>query len=343
MPDVLRAANRAAHVAGVGLGLPLHLASRILEAERPPTPAEIRAVRRRRFELVDRDLANARAGHYPLRLVFERRALHDVRAWPLALKDFLVARHRRERRAWRLATDPGPAYPRYYRRRFHWQKDGYLSARSALRYDLGVEMLFLGAADTMRRQVIPPLTAVEGRAGHPPRILDVGCGTGRTLDMLAAAMPDAALTGIDLSPPYVERARHRCRGHHLSLVVGNAEALPFPDGHFDAVTSTFLFHELPRAVRRTVAAEMVRVCRPGGRIVIEDAAQTVDSADLGPLLHAFHQSLHEPYFADHLADPIEDWLAQAGTTQVRSERCYVAKVVVAEVPAGLPGGSRPIG
>ena len=72
-------------------------------------------------------------------------------------------------------------YPSYFRRNFHWQTDGYLSRRSADLYDVGVEFLFLGTADVMRRQVIPPVSRMVQQCGDRLRLLDVGCGTGRTL------------------------------------------------------------------------------------------------------------------------------------------------------------------
>src|SRR5690606_33839699 len=90
-------------------------------------------------------------------------------------------------------------YPPYYRRNFHWQTDGYFSERSAELYDLGVEILFRGTADIMRRQVIPPITRFlrgtdsGARVGARPgdvRLLDIACGTGRTLKQLAVAHPE---------------------------------------------------------------------------------------------------------------------------------------------------------
>lgn len=326
--DLTRSANRIAHLAHVGLALPLHRVSRTLQAERPPTSDEIRSIRARRLALADTDLTNARDGHYPLHLVFDRPALRDPTAWPLALRDYLSLASRRAANAWQVDPDVGRRFPPYYRRRFHWQKDGYLSRRSARRYDLGVELLFLGAADTMRRQALPPITTTLPTHGT---VLDVACGTGRTLAMLAAARPDARLTGLDLSPWYITEARRKLDHPDTSLLVGNAESIPFPDDHFDVVTSTFLFHELPRPVRRRVAREMARVCKSGGRIVIADAAQLSDAAELGPLLHAFHQSLHEPFFADHLEDPIEDWLEEVGLAAPTVLPAFVAKVVHAEV------------
>src|SRR5690606_35848529 len=121
---------------------------------------------------------------------------------------------------------------------------------SARLYDLGVEILFTGMADAMRRQVIGELTELSPTAA----ILDVGCGTGRLLQQLAAALPQARLTGIDMSEAYVRHARTEL-GPAASIDVGNAEALPYADQSFDAVVSVFVFHELPARVRRRVFSE----------------------------------------------------------------------------------------
>ena len=63
-------------------------------------------------------------------------------------------------------------FPPYYRRTFHWQTDGYFSEHSAEMYELGVELLFRGTADVMRRQIIPPITQFV-RAPVSPVLGDV--------------------------------------------------------------------------------------------------------------------------------------------------------------------------
>src|SRR5207247_2185151 len=84
----------------------------------------------------------------------------------------------------RLAKPEVRRYPAYYRQKFHFQSDGYLSEASAERYDHQVEVLFGGGAAAMRRQALVPLRAAlrkhPGGAGGA-KLLDLGCGTGAFL------------------------------------------------------------------------------------------------------------------------------------------------------------------
>ena len=84
-------------------------------------------------------------------------------------------------------------YPQYYVRNFHHQTDGYLSELSANLYDLQVEILFNGAADAMRRRILAPLKeglkVFSDVAPRQQRVLDIACGTGRTLKMIRATLP----------------------------------------------------------------------------------------------------------------------------------------------------------
>jgi ubiquinone/menaquinone biosynthesis C-methylase UbiE len=186
----------------------------------------------------------------------------------------------------------------------------------------------------MRRQIIPPITrAVRAAGDRPLRVLDVACGTGRTLHQLAVAHPALRLYGVDLSPAYVRVARRRLADlAEVALAVENAEALPFADAAFDAVTSVYLFHELPRNTRRAVAREMFRVVRPGGIVVIEDSAQLAESSEIASALQAFPAEFHEPFYADYLEDDLAELLREVGFEVESSEPQFVAKVVVARRP-----------
>jgi ubiquinone/menaquinone biosynthesis C-methylase UbiE len=102
-----------------------------------------------------------------------------------------------------------------------------------------------------------------------PNVLDLGCGTGRLLDRLAAKFPDLRGTGLDLSPEMVRVARQSNRHRpRLIYVEGKAESLPFADGQFDAVFNTisFLHYLKPKQILNEVA----RVLSPGGRFYLVD-------------------------------------------------------------------------
>lgn len=104
--------------------------------------------------------------------------------------------------------------------------------------------------------------AVDLRSGE--RVLDVACGNGNAA--LAAARRFARVTGVDYVPALLARAGSRATadGLPIELREGDAEALPFPEGAFDVVLSTFGVMFAPDQER--AARELVRVCRHGGRI-----------------------------------------------------------------------------
>jgi SAM-dependent methyltransferase len=112
--------------------------------------------------------------------------------------------------------------------------------------------------------------AVDLRANH--RVLDVATGHGNTA--LAAARRGCNVTGVDLAPALLEQARQRAAAEHLHVHFqeGDAEGLPFPDGVFDVVLSTFGVSFASDQER--AAQELLRVCRSGGKIGLADWTPT---------------------------------------------------------------------
>ncbi len=295
-----------------------------------------KCLQHRRGELHRRDLANVEAGLYPRELLFDFPVRRFLRELPRLLRDApRVVRRMRANDFKDIPKVDKERFPPYYRRTFHWQTDGYFSEHSAEVYELGVELLFRGTADVMRRQIIPPISELVRASGGADKmkLLDVGCGTGRTLHQLAIAHPTMRLHGADMSPAYIKLARKRLEHvAELSLAVENGEALPWADDTFDVVTSTYMFHELPRNARRNVVREMLRVTRPGGLVVIEDSAQTSESPELAPVLRGFPKQFHEPFYQDYLEDDLGALLEEVGFASVRTEAHLVAKVVTASKP-----------
>jgi ubiquinone/menaquinone biosynthesis C-methylase UbiE len=296
-----------------------------------PTKPQVKALRARLADLLARDLENVERGAYPRELLFGFPAAEYLRRLPELVRE-------PPRVLWRIFRGayeelPGGidlgAFPRYYRRTFHWQSDGWLSSRSAALYDLEVEALFAGTGDVMRRMALPPLVN-HLRGKKAPRVLDVACGTGRFLRHLLEAAPHARASGLDLSPYYLSRAHQLLEPERaVSLVADNAEHMPFRSDHFEAASAVFLLHELPPRARRRVLTEAHRVLAPGGRLVVCDSAQLSDSPELRPFLEGFPKLYHEPYFKGYLRDDLPRLLERCGFEVESQEPAFLAKVVVA--------------
>jgi 2-polyprenyl-3-methyl-5-hydroxy-6-metoxy-1,4-benzoquinol methylase len=108
------------------------------------------------------------------------------------------------------------------------------------------------------------LTRLAAKPGT--RMLDVGCGAGQIA--IPAARAGVRVTGVDIASNLIEQARARAKAEGLDARFdeGDAEKLPYEDGAFDLVVSLIGAMFAPRP--EMVAAELVRVCRPGGRIVM---------------------------------------------------------------------------
>src|ERR1700758_4766642 len=186
----------------------------------------------------------------------------------------------------------------------------------------------------MRRQALPQLHELfAGRDQRQLRLLDIGCGTGRFLDFVKQAWPRLPIIGLDMSDAYIRHAkRHLSQRSRTSFVVSKAEAIPLSDSSQDAVTSIYLFHELPPKVRRSALRECARVLKPGGRLILLDSLQRNDRPDYDGLLQLFPQNYHEPYYASYTRENFPALACQCGLPHVRNVIAFVSKVMVFDKP-----------
>ncbi|WP_219418099.1 class I SAM-dependent methyltransferase [Pseudonocardia nigra] len=165
------------------------------------------------------------------------------------------------------------------------------------------------------------------------QVLEVGIGTGLNLEHYR---DDVALIGIDLSPAMLTIARQRAEELNtaVELRVGDAEALEFADASFDTVVCTFSLCAIPDD--RRAVAEMVRILRPGGALLLADHV-----AAAHPLVRAgqwIAELVSVPLGGEHFRRrPIE--LVRAAGLRIEGHDRFAAGIVErisARVPAAQP-------
>lgn len=144
------------------------------------------------------------------------------------------------------------------------------------------------------------------------RVLDVACGSGTAA--LVAERRYCEVTGLDYVPQLVERARMRAEanGQTAEFIVGDAQELPFPNNHFDVVMSVYGVQFAPD--QKKAAAEMLRVCKPGGTIALAGPVPFGWSGDF----FATHGRFNPP--PPGAPSPLR-WGTEEGIQELMGRRC----------------------
>ncbi|MDW8009071.1 MAG: methyltransferase domain-containing protein [Chloroflexota bacterium] len=135
----------------------------------------------------------------------------------------------------------------------------------------------------MRRIAAALLNSLP-EAGSWQRLLDVGCGTGGNLALLARYA--GQVVGLDVSPTALELCRRR---GPWPLLLGSADALPFADGSFDALATFDVLCQLPPSADEAALAEFHRVLRPGGALLVRVPAYQWLWSDHDRVLRTHHR------------------------------------------------------
>jgi len=308
------------------------------QKSRPIPPELLFKIQARLNQLLEADWQDAEKGVYPHSLLFDNPWADFFRYYPEVWLDMpQIWQRLNQKNHQDFSVDvPKDGYPSYYLQNFHHQTNGYLSDLSANLYDLQVELLFGGSADPMRRRILAPLKENLKNTTAQLRILDVACGTGRTLKLLRNAFPQASLFGTDLSPAYLRKANQELSqipGELPQLLQANSEELPYLDNYFHAITCVFLFHELPAVARQNVIDQCFRVVQPGGVFVICDSIQMSDSPDMQYVMDSFHETFHEPYYKHYITDDLVQRLEKAGFENISQQVHFMSKYLIAHKPA----------
>jgi ubiquinone/menaquinone biosynthesis C-methylase UbiE len=302
-------------------------------AQRPEFASHLKMILQDLTRLLEQDADNIVRGIYPLEVLKPESAKTFFWRYPQILWDSLAVSKRRLQHKAKDFNHEARQYladvPEYFQRNFHFQTGGYLTEKSAALYEHQVEILFSGAADAMRRLLLPLLrehfVLSEGEGLH---FLEIAAGTGRLSRFVKLTFPKAKVTVLDLSDPYLRRARENLKEfRRIDFVQGDAAQLPFAEQKFDAVYSCFLFHELPLGERKKVISEAFRVLKPGGFFGLVDAAQEEDKKDFSWALDQFPVDFHEPFFKNYRQHPMETLLEGQGFGELRSHLGFFSKAL----------------
>jgi ubiquinone/menaquinone biosynthesis C-methylase UbiE len=207
-----------------------------------------------------------------------------------------------------------------------------LVLNSGWRYDLG-EWLhntfsFQGMLWKLRQKTINLAQLQPGE-----QVLDVGCGTG-TLAIEAARRVGSTgrVAGVDPGTQQIARARAKAARHNVpsEFQVGVIEQIPFPDRSFDVVFSTLMMHHLPAPLKRQGLAEIARVLKPGGRVIIADFTHKQERTGQAARFHAggsrlqdLEALLKEVSFAQSATEelPPTRFYAFPGASIIRAYKC----------------------
>ena len=202
--------------------------------------------------------------------------------------------------------------PTYLFAEYHGLPNGYFSKHFTHGYIRTFDKVMLGNMTKLRERIATSFSGYE-------RVLDIGCGGGEQAGALVSAgIPQ--VHAIDASPYMVAHARDSYP--EIPFAVKAAEQTGFADAEFDAVCVSFVFHEIPPKFAEQAIAEIHRILKPNGELIIAEPSSLqmeLTRRQLyrrfgwrGPYFRFIAKHTHEPFVAPWQAKNQVEWLAQHG-------------------------------
>jgi ubiquinone/menaquinone biosynthesis C-methylase UbiE len=217
-----------------------------------------------------------------------------------------------------VELDPDFRLPDWYTEwDIHVQPGGvWSSAEAALVYELGARLVMLGDNDDYKFHRLFTETAIPARDYR--RIVDFGCGFGKSAWPLKQRYAQADVIGVDLAAPCLELAvaRTNARGLEVRYRQADATATGLEPGSADLVTSTMFVHEVPAQILPSVFAEAARLLAPGGVLRFLDFQFTGDPfRDLAMIEHGARNN--EPFLPTMMREDLAAMARKAGFARAR--------------------------
>jgi len=216
-----------------------------------------------------------------------------------------------------LHLNPALALPEWYTEwDIHLQPGGvWRNDASAKVYELGAQLVMLGVNDDYTFHRAFTQTAIPERDYR--RIVDLGCGFGKSTWPLKRRFPQAEVIGLDLAAPCLRMAHDRANAAGLEIAFRQADCQTtgIAAGSVDLVTSTMLIHEMPHAALVATLAEAARILAPGGILRFLDFTATGDAfRDLAIMEHG--ERNNEPFMPGLMTADVPALCTAAGLEKV---------------------------
>lgn len=213
-----------------------------------------------------------------------------------------------------IDVDPDFEYPQWYLDTdIHIQPGSFFADdANAFIYEMGARVVMLRDNDGYKFHKLFATTALPEIPGAT-RIVDVGCGFGKSTQVLPDRYPGAEIIGVDLSAPNLRLAHAHAHENDARIHWRQAAsyATGVEPGTVDLVTGTMMLHEMPREQIEETLREAARLLKPGGQIRFLEFWPTGDALrDITVYEHA--ERNNEPYFRDLFATDTAEILSEAG-------------------------------
>ena len=211
-------------------------------------------------------------------------------------------------------------FPTYLLAEYHGLPNGYFSKHFTHGYVRTFDKVMLGSMTKLRERIAAAFAGFD-------RVLDIGSGGGQQAAVLAASgIPE--VVGIDASPYLVAHAHQNFP--QLQFHARAAEETGFPNADFDAICLSFVFHEIPPKYADLAIAEIHRILKPGGELIIAEPSSLqleLQAMDLfrrfgwrGLYFRQLARHMHEPFLVPWQSKDHVQWLATNGFSLVEEDQ-----------------------
>jgi len=266
------------------------------------------------LNMLKEDFHNINAGLYSVDHLIEFSPVSHAKRYLRLLLDSIGLAKRASKNQYREFSENAKEHlvrlPKYYIRNFHFQTDGYLSEESADLYEHQTEILFMGTLNLMRRLLLAKLISIGSEKSGSFRILELGAGTGETIEILVRSLLNATIEAIDLSEPYLVKAQRRLSGFE-NVHFTHADALTYKsEEKFDAVVTSYCLHEMPLEVRKQFIQNAAAHLKRGGHLLLIDSLQMGERTEFDWALKQFPKDFHEPFYTNYVKTPLKTLLCE---------------------------------